>query len=418
MAELGISGNQSAPAAGARWGAAIRNTANPTTLVALLLVAILIFLVANPLFQLVKESFSKASDHSFTFSNYVTAFGRPRYVQALVNSMELGAVAAAIASLIAVPLAWGVSRTDMPARGFVNVMVLASFLIPPFVGAIGWILLGGPNAGWINKVWMAVTGASAGPFNIFSFSGLALVTALYSFPLVYVFTKSALDLISTEMEEAAAILGAGPARTTLLITLPLALPAILGSVFLVFLEALGLYGTPALIAIPAGFNVVTTQLAAFFENPIRVEVAAAFSMPMVGISIALLWVQRRLLARKSYVTVGGKGGHREPITLGPWRWVLFAYAMVIAAMSVFAPLFIILQTSLSKAWAQPMSAANFTFANFREVLVDQMTVRQALFNTFEYAVVTATICTFLGFAIAYIAQRRLLPFSQDRKSVV
>ncbi len=411
MAEIGIDRDENAAAFVTRRFAAIRGAINPTTLVALLLVAVLIFLVANPLFQLVKQSFSKTSDHSFTLANYVTAFGRPRFVQALVNSLELGAVAAVIAGIIAVPLAWGTSRTDMPARGFVNVMVLASFLIPPFVGAIGWILLGGPNAGWINKAWMMATGASSGPFNIFTFWGLALVTALYSFPLIYVFTKSAFDLISTEMEEAAAILGAGPMQTTLRVTLPLALPAILGSLFLVFLEALGLYGTPALIAIPAGFNVVTTQLAAFFENPIRVEVAAAFSMPLVGITIVLLWIQRRLLARKSYVTVGGKGGHREPIALGPWRWVLFGYAMLIASMSVFAPLYIILQTALSKAWAQPMSAANFTFRNFREVLVDQLTVRQALFNTFEYAIVTATICTFLGFAVAYIAQRRLLPFS-------
>src|SRR5580704_16823641 len=417
MAEIGITRDQGTVAVPARSFAAIRNAFNPTTLVALLLAAILIFLVANPLFQLVKESFSRTSDHSFTFANYVTAFGRPRFVQALVNSAELGAAVAVIASLIAVPLAWGVSRTDMPARGFVHVMVLASFLIPPYVGAIGWILLGGPNAGWINKAWMAVTGAPAGPFNIFTFWGLALVTALYSFPLIYVFTKSALDLISTEMEEAASILGAGPAQTTLRITLPLALPAILGSVFLVFLEVLGLYGTPALIAIPAGFNVVTTQLAAFFENPIRVEVAAAFSMPMVGITIALLWVQRRLLARKSYVTVGGKGGHREPKALGAFRWVLFAYAMLVACLSVFMPLYIILQTAFSKAWALPMSQTNFTLQNFREVLFDQMTVRQALFNTFEYAVITATICTMLGFAVAYISQRRLLPFSQWLASI-
>src|SRR6266851_3322765 len=222
MVELGIAREENA--ASVRWIAAIRNAINPTTLVALLLASILIFLVANPLFQLVKDSFTKASDHSFTFANYVTAFGRPRYVQALINSMELGVAAAALASLIAV--------------------LLASFLIPPYVGAIGWILLGGPNAGWINKAWMAVAGTTAGPFNIFTFSGLALVTALYSFPLIYVFTKSALDLISTEMEEAASILGAGPAQTTLRITLPLALPAILGSVFLVFLEVLGLYGTP------------------------------------------------------------------------------------------------------------------------------------------------------------------------------
>src|SRR5688572_9224124 len=107
MAEIGIATDRGAATVSARWGAAIRNAFNPTTLVALLLAAILIFLVANPLFQLVRDSFTKASDHSFTFANYVTAFGRPRYVQALINSMQLGAVAAAIASIIAVPLAWG-----------------------------------------------------------------------------------------------------------------------------------------------------------------------------------------------------------------------------------------------------------------------------------------------------------------------
>ena len=137
MAVLGIEGERRTAAT--KVAAAFRNAFNPTTLVALLLAAVLVFLVANPLFQLVKDSFTNARDHSFTFANYVTAFGRPRYLQALINSVELGAVAALFASIIAVPLAWGVSRTDMPGRGFVHVMVLASFLIPPFVGAIGWI---------------------------------------------------------------------------------------------------------------------------------------------------------------------------------------------------------------------------------------------------------------------------------------
>jgi iron(III) transport system permease protein len=201
------------------------------------------------------------------------------------------------------------------------------------------------------------------------------------------------------------------------VTLPLALPAILGSSFLVFLEILGLYGTPALIAIPARFNVVTTQLAAFFENPVRVEVAAAYSMPMVGITILLLWVQRRLLSRKSYVTVGGKGGHRTPLELGAFRFVMFGYAMLIAAITVFLPLIVILQTALSKAWAAPMTPANFTLGNFREVLFAQATVRQALLNTFEYSIVTATICVALGFAVAYISARRLLPFSGALASI-
>src|SRR3984893_10169688 len=107
MVEFRIERDEDAAALPVRWIAAIRNAINPTTLVALLLASILIFLVANPLFQLVKDSFTKASDHSFTLANYVTAFGRPRYVQALINSMELGAVAALFARIIEVPLAWG-----------------------------------------------------------------------------------------------------------------------------------------------------------------------------------------------------------------------------------------------------------------------------------------------------------------------
>src|SRR3546814_7430589 len=94
-----------------------------------------------------------------------------------------------------VPLAWAVSRTDMPLRGFMHVNVLAAFIIPPFLGAIGWILLAGPNAGWLNRAWMLVTGMDAGPFNVFSFWGLAFVIAIYVYPLVYIFTSSALDQI-------------------------------------------------------------------------------------------------------------------------------------------------------------------------------------------------------------------------------
>ena len=378
--------------------------------VAIALVAVLAFLVGNPLYQLVHFSLTDPRTGAFTLANYATAFGRPRYVQALVNSLWLGAAASAIAAALAVPMAWGTSRTDLPGARWFHGLILASFLIPPFVGAIGWILLGGPNAGWLNRAWVGLTGAAHGPFNIFSFTGLALVTALYSYPLIYIFTKSALDLIPTDMEEAAAILGAGPIRLTLGVTLPLALPAILGAVLLVFLEALGLYGTPALLAIPAGFNVVTTQLAAFFENPIRLEVASAFSMPLIGITVLLLWLQRRLLKRRSYVTITGKGGHREVLELGGWRWLVFGYGLCVVAMTVVLPLAVLLQTAFSRAWAQPMSWANFTSANMRQILFTQATVRDALANTISYAVLTATACTVLGFGTAYVTQRRLLPF--------
>ena len=43
----------------------------------------------------------------------------------------------------------------MPGRGFVRMLVLATFVTPPYTGAVAWILLAGPNAGWLNRITCA-----------------------------------------------------------------------------------------------------------------------------------------------------------------------------------------------------------------------------------------------------------------------
>ena len=86
----------------------------------------------------------------------------------------------------------------------------------------------GPTPAGSTASRCSLTGAEAGPFNIYSFTGLAVVIALYSFPYIFIFTSAALELVSSEMEDAANILGAGTWRTMRRVTLPLALPAILG----------------------------------------------------------------------------------------------------------------------------------------------------------------------------------------------
>ncbi len=325
---------------------------DPIWLVCIGLIAVLLFLVVTPFVHLLITSFRSEDDGTFTFANYLAAYGRERYVQALVNSLELGACAALLAGVLAVPLAWAVSRTDMPGKGLVRTLVLATFVTPPYTGAVAWILLAGPNAGWLNRIFVALTGAESGPFNIYSFPGLVLVISLYSYPYIFIFTTAALELVSSEMEDAANILGAGIWRTMRKVTLPLALPAILGGMIICFLEAIALFASPAMIAIPARFNVVTTQLFQFFGNPIRVEVAAAYAMPLLVVTILLIVVQRLLTRRKGFVALTGKGGERRPIALGRWRWAFFGFAMLVASMSVFLPYLFLLQAAFAKAWGR------------------------------------------------------------------
>jgi iron(III) transport system permease protein len=374
------------------------------------IIAVLLFLVVSPFVYLVITSFQAERTGEFTFANYATAYGRARYVDALVNSLKLGAVSALLAGLFAVPLAWAVARTNMPGRGLTRMLVLATFITPPYTGAVAWILLAGPNAGWLNRFYMMATGAEAGPFNIYSFTGLAVVIALYSFPYIFIFTTAALELVSSEMEDAANILGAGPWRTMRKVTLPLALPAILGGMIICFLEAIALFGSPALIAIPARFNVVTTQLFQFFGNPVRVEVAAAYAMPLLGVTILLVLVQRLIVRRKGFVALTGKGGERRPILLGRWRWVVFGYAMFVAALAVFLPYIFLIQSAFAKAWGRGFLLDNITIANFRFILFEHATAAQSVINSFVYAGISATGAVFLTLGVAYIVARRLIPF--------
>ncbi|HEX9330201.1 MAG TPA: ABC transporter permease subunit, partial [Reyranella sp.] len=383
----------------------------PSMLLWLAMIAVLVFLVASPMLRLVISSVQEPETGRLTLANYREAYGSVRQLQALFNSLELGVGVALLAGVFGVPIAWAISRTDMPAKSFVRLMVLGAFITPPYLGAIGWILLAGPNSGWLNRVWMSLSGAEHGIFNIYSMTGLIVVVAVASFPYVFVFTNSALDLVSSEMEDAANILGAGTLRTTFRVTLPLVLPAILGGLIISFLEAIALFGAPALIALPARFHVVSTQLWQFFEYPVRVEEAAAYSIPLLLITMLMFWLQRSLTGRKGYTAVTGKGGERRLIRLGRWRWAMLGYALFVSAMSVLLPMLVLLQAAFAKAWGRGFSLDNLTLGNFRYVLFDQTQAQQAILNTFLYAGATAFAAIGLSLAIAYVVSRRLVRWS-------
>ena len=375
------------------------------------LAAVLLALVVNPLVRLLLVSFQDGAG-GFTLGNYVTAYGRWRYLEALGNSLVLGLSVAAVCTVFGVPMAWAVSRTDMPGKTLVWVAILGTFIVPSYLSAVAWILLAGPNAGWLNRLYVGLTGAAAGPLNIYSMPGLVLVIAASSFPYMFVFTRSALDLISSEMEDAATTLGSGLLRTTLRVTLPLTLPAIMAAFIVEFLEAVALFGAPALIALPGRFQVMTTMLWQFFEFPPKVEVAAAYSMPLLAITVLLFWVQQRIIARKGYVALTGKGGERRPVKLGRWRWVALGYCLAVTSLSFFLPMVVVVQAALAKAWGRGFSLDNLTLHNLRFVLVDQPITRTATYHTFVYGGAAAILALGLALAIAYIVHRRLVPLGR------
>ncbi|GGF15560.1 ABC transporter substrate-binding protein [Aliidongia dinghuensis] len=382
-------------------------TLDPSTVIWVGATLLLVFMIVAPMARLLFSSFQSTETGQLTLENYVTAYGNLRRLVGLGNSLLYGAAVVLVATGFAVPLAWAVARTDMPAKGLVRATVLGAFITPSYLGAIGWILLAGPNAGWLNRLWMALTGAHAGIVNVYSFAGLVLVTALYAFPYIFVFTADALDRVSSEMEEAAHILGLSPFRTILRVTLPLVLPAILGGAIIVFLDTVALFGTPAVIALPARVNIMTLQLWQFFEFPVRAEAAAAYAVPLVLITIAMLALQRTILGRKGYVSLTGKGGGRSLMRLGRLRWAVLGFCFTVCALAVFLPYLALAQAAFSRAWGQGFSFANLTLGNFA-YLFGEASSRQVILNTFIFSAATACLAVVLALIVAYVVGRRLV----------
>ena len=368
---------------------------------ALLLVILMLF----PLGAIFRASLWDGN--AITLNRYLEVFSNEQFLKAIWNTLIISTWVGVISVIIGALLAWVVARTDLPWKKPIRALVMASFVTPPFLGAFAWTLLAGPNAGSLNKLYRAVTGSEEALFNIFTMSGLIFVMALYSFPYVFSMIANVCELISSDLEDAAEILGASKWWTAWTVTLPLAMPALIGGFILAFLQSLSLFGAPAILGLPAGLHTITTQIWALFQYPPRLDMAAAFSVPLLLATMALIAVQKKILGRKGYSTVGGKGGQKRLIRLGWGRFPVLLIVLSILSLSVFLPYWILLKAALSKAWALPLTWDNFTLNNFSFAFFEYGDTQLAIYNTFKLGLLTATIGTVLATLVAYITNRNL-----------
>src|SRR5262247_2903533 len=208
----------------------------------------LIILVVLPLMWLLYGSLR--GEHGLSLGHFSEVLSGRLYVNALLNSLILGAWTGLFSLVIGLILAWAVSRTDVPGKRFIHATATLSYLLPPFLTAIAFTYLFSPNAGQINVLMRDVLGVPWLTFNIFSMTGLVLVTVMHTFPFVFLLASSALQSVDASYEEAAQILGAGKLRTAASITLPLVAPAVLSGTLLAFVNAIALFGSQAIIGLP------------------------------------------------------------------------------------------------------------------------------------------------------------------------
>ncbi|MGA2566908.1 MAG: iron ABC transporter permease, partial [Pseudolabrys sp.] len=279
---------------------------------------------------------------------------------------------------------------------------------PPFLGAIAWELLAAPNSGLLNQLYREITGAPPDShlLNIYSFAGLVFVISCYTFPYVFVLVANALDRTPGDLEDASAILGGSTWDTARRITIPLALPAVLAGALVAFLQAMTLFGSPAILAMPAGFHTITTKIWSLFQFPPKPELAAAASLPLLVLTVMLLRAEQMVLGRRGYSVVGGKNSEPRIVRLGGWRWVMLAAALAVLMCPVFLPYFALLNASFSKIASHLVSPGNFTVQNLHFVFFELSATPLALRNTFILGIMAATCGTILALVISYVTTRK------------
>ena len=145
-----------------------------------LAIALLFVIVAYPMLLLVLAAFGIPGPP--TVEHLARVATRAQNFDSLVNTLQLAFGTGLLSIAFGVPLAWATARSDMPLRRSVHALVALSYITPPYLTALAYIILLGPDAGHFNRLLRWLLGLEAAPFNIFSMGGLSSSSASTSSP--------------------------------------------------------------------------------------------------------------------------------------------------------------------------------------------------------------------------------------------
>jgi iron(III) transport system permease protein len=340
---------------------------------------------------------------------------------AIVNSLLFAAGSAAVALLLGTLLAWTAERTDAPFRALPYLAAYVSFAIPGIVKTIGWILLLGPNAGLVNVAAQRLFGLADPPFNIFTLGGMIFIEGLLWAPVVFLLMAVPFQAMDPALEDAAALSGASRWQTLRRVTLPLARPSILAVLLLspsilavlllTLVRAVESFEIPALLGIPGGVRVLTTQIYLQVSSGLypRYGDAAAYGILLIAVAVALLLPYYRATRdAQRFATITGKGFRPSRLALDHWRPLGGALLLLLPLVQIL-PLFVLLWASFVVRLELPAAdtVPALTTEHYRSVLNDPRLVA-SFANSLAVAVTSATVAVLLTFLAGWVVVRTRL----------
>ena len=245
--------------------------------------------IALPIGNLLLKSITV--EHALSMDAYRAAFDGRNLAGLAKNTLLVAGLATLFAATLAIPLAIVLGRSNLPLRTPLVALLVAPFIVPPYVTALTWVYLIG-NGGLLTPLMKSVFGIEDNVFLIGGEIASAVLLAMTLFPLLLLISLAALHRADPSAEEAARL---RMSRWGVLwhVTLPAARSRLLMGALLIFVLALTTFDVPAMLQVQAYSVEILTE----FNYTYDARRATALAMPLVGTSLLCVFAARTLWNR-------------------------------------------------------------------------------------------------------------------------
>jgi len=373
-----------------------------TLTVASVLVAYLALVpVCTMVYASLQSNFLGIGGSHWTLGNYSRTFSEPGFWPLVANSFGYAVSTAVVCIVIGFGLAWFVTRTNAPFKGFARAAALVPMIIPGVLNTIAWSLLLSPEQGPVNQVLRKI-GLPA--FDVYSLHGMIFVQAMHVVPIAFLMGTAAFSAMDSSLEEAAMASGASPVRTFFTITVRMVRPAIMSAALLMFIQSISTFDVPQLIGVPGHTYVFVSKIyAALQAFPADYGTVGTIGVFVLVIAVIGLLLSRRASRGAAVQTITGKGFKATVQDIGKWRWVGFALFVIFFVIAVVMPLAMLLWSSLLPGYEPPSIHAlhDLSFKNYSNVF-HRPVLMKSLKNSIIISFSAGLIVTALSAVVAYI----------------
>jgi iron(III) transport system permease protein len=381
----------------------------------LVVLLILAYLVLVPLGILIVSSLTPSGlpfDPGWTVGNYFTVYGDSEFWTMVWTTVQFAVGSMLGAMILGVALAWVVERTDLPGKRGLRICLTLPMAIPPFLLAIGWILLLSPRIGFINTLIQQITGIEDFSINIYSLGGMIFVQALSLVPSTFLILCPAFRNMDPSLEEAAMTAGAGRYMLFRRIFVPLLSPSLLAAAIFMLMVGFLVFDVPGTLGMPVNIFVLSSRIVYLATDSAggmsAYNIISTIAVFFLVILLLQAWVYHRLTRNASrFVTVTGKNFRPRLFKLGRWKIPVLAAIFIYFCLATIIPLGILGWTSLMP-WLMPPSleaVSLVSWSNHMAFFTNSLTLR-ALGNSLLIGVVAATVVALFSVLVSWIVVRK------------